>query len=138
MSGAVENFRRTIENAKAIKGLDISNEKKGVLWEIQSGDASDKNPFTGALAKRGLAPDKAIEIMENYNRINKALDGYVKLDSYPSAAYLRTSYFKQWLTQNGYNAAQTTAIMDVFKYWQMIPAKISKKSEYYVAINPLG
>lgn len=127
-----------LEKAQAIMPLDLATQYKGKLWEIQNGEPSDKNPFTGALAQKGLAPEKCMDIMDAYSQIDKDMENYVKQEGGAGAAQVQAAYFIQWLSRNGYNAAQIGAITEVFKTWQMIPIdKPSKKATAFVAQNPM-
>lgn len=127
-----------LEKAQAIMPLDLATQYKGSLWEIQNGEPSDKNPFTGALAQKGLAPEKCIDIMDAYNRIDKAMENYVKHEGGAGAAQVQAAYFNQWLSRTGYNSSEIGAITEVFKTWQMIPIdKPSKKATAFVAQNPM-
>ena len=75
--------------------------------------------------------------MEEYNKIDDYLVDYVKKDGAPAANTLKASYFKAWLRSEGYNTKETDLIFDTFLYWQMIPAKATKKSDQFVANNPM-
>lgn len=123
--------------SKAIDTLDLPTQYKSKLWEIQNGGESDKNPFTGILAQKGMAPEDCIKIMEEYNKLDKSMDGYTKAEDGPSKSQVQAAYFMQWLESAGYTKAQTDYIADVFKTWQMIPIeKPSKKALAYVEANP--
>ena len=123
--------------SKAIDALDLSTQYKSKLWEIQNGGESDKNPFTGILAQKGMAPEDCIKIMEEYNKLDKSMDGYTKAEDGPGKSQVQAAYFMQWLESAGYTKAQADYIADVFKTWQMIPIeKPSKKALAYVEANP--
>lgn len=135
----VNNSTTQIEAAQAINQTNLSQQDKGKLWNIQNGNPSDKNPFTGALAQYGVAPEKTIAIMEAFDKIDKTIDEkYVKPEDGAGSAQVKAAYFVQWLSMNGYTADQITAVTDIFTTWQMIPIdKLSKKSQAFVAANPM-
>lgn len=126
-----------LQFSKAINTLNISDKQKGKLWDIQNGEPSDKNPFTGLLAQEGLPAQKTIEIMEAFKTIESDMKSYEKADGGPGKSHVQAAYFRQWLYDAGYNAAQVSYIEEVFTTWQMIPVeKPSKKALGYVAANP--
>ena len=129
-----------LEAARALEKTDLSQSEKGKLWQNQNVKFSpEKNPYSGTLAQKGLAPEKTIEIMEAFDTIDDAIDkNYVKAYKGPSAAQVKAAYLNQWLTRQGYNANQRAAITDVFTTWQMIPIdKPSKKATAFVSANPM-
>lgn len=127
-----------LESTKAVEATNLSQDKKGVLWQIQNSTANpEKNPYTGTLAQRGLEPSKNIAIMETYSKIDKAMENYVKPEGGAAADAIASSYLQQWLYGNGYNSDQVSAIMEVYKYWYNIPAKASAKSNAFVSANPM-
>ena len=129
-----------LQLSKAIGSLDLTIKQKGTLWDIQNGQQSDKNPFTGKLATEyGVSANETIRMMENFNRIRDSVESYEKAEGGPGKSQVQAAYFMQWLRDAGYNPAEVDVISDVFRVWQMIPIeKPSKKAAAYAVNNPLG
>lgn len=126
-----------LQFSKAINTLNISDQQKGKLWDIQNGESSDKNPFSGVLAQEGLDARSTIEIMGAFNKIKDEMESYEKAEGGPGKSQVQAAYFLQWLDNAGYNAAQSNFIAEVFRVWQMIPIeKPSRKAVDYAAKNP--
>ena len=116
------------EISQALEQTNLSTDQKGALWQLQNDGASEKNPYTGTLAQKGLSPQKTIEIMSAYDNIKNSVDdNYVKTENGPGASQVKAAYLNQWLARQGYTSAQITAITDVFTTWQMIPIKNDRR-----------
>ncbi|MEA4895130.1 MAG: hypothetical protein VB064_07690 [Oscillospiraceae bacterium] len=128
-----------IEKTQAIESTDLEQKYKGELWAIQNSTSNpEKNPYTGALAQKGLSPEKSIEIMEGYSQIEKAMENYVQPEGGASSAQVQAAYFLQWLSRKGYTSEQINAITKIFKVWQMIPIdEPSRKATAFVSANPM-
>lgn len=122
-----------LETSKALEQMNINQQQKGKLWEIQNGE-SEKNPYTGSLAQQGLEPEKTIAAIETYEKLLESVTDETAAQADAKTSQIRASYIREWLTEQGYNSAQITEIVKTLGFAK----QTSKKSEYYVATHPLG
>ena len=98
---------------------NLSNEQKGAVWQRQDSNwSAEKNPFTGTLAKTGISPDRAVEILEKYGELSRS-----DMDVREQQTELSKFFDSLNLTD-----AQRTAADDTFKFYTMIPAKANPYS----------
>ena len=98
---------------------DLSNAQKGAVWQSQDSNwSTEKNPFTGTLAKAGVSPDRAVEILEKYGELSRS-----DMDAREQQTELSKFFDSLNLT-----ADQRAAADDAFTFYTMIPAKVNPYS----------
>lgn len=121
-----------LQFSKAINTLNISDKQKGKLWEIQNGESSDKNPFTGELATMGMKPKNIIGATEKYEQLLEVVTDETATAAGANKSEIRSSYIRQWLKDLGYNQSEISKIIESLGFAK----KTSSKSDAYVAANP--
>lgn len=122
-----------LETSKALEQMNIGQQQKGKLWEIQNGE-SEKNPYTGSLAQQGAEPKKIIAAVETYEKLLESVTDETAAQAGAKTSQIRASYIRKWLGEQGYNSAEIAEIVKTLGFAK----QTSAKSEYYVAMNPLG
>lgn len=121
-----------LQFSKAINTLNISDKQKGKLWEIQNGESSDKNPFTGELAAMGMQSRDIIGTTERYDALLEDVTDETAEAAGANKSEIRSSYIRQWLRGQGYTAEEIDIVITSLGFAK----KTSSESEAYAAANP--
>lgn len=108
------------ESAVALLPIrSMTDEQKGKVWQSQNSSWNEeKNPFTGALANAGIAPETAVDIMNRYSEIDGAdYEG-------GSVARQKQTALSQYLDGLGLTDEQREVVDRTYKFYNMFPATV--------------